>query len=159
MRSETLARIHAASRIDWLPIEFDLEIAEAVAAVLGRTCDRERARQSVRMSLESPLLRPFIVGVQTIFGLEPASVIRQAPRGWLAVYRNAGALEYRIGQGAERVLVYSDIPERVVASALYLDAIAGAFESLLDLCGVEGSVSVEAVDPQRRRAELRFSWY
>jgi hypothetical protein len=159
MQPETRARIRAASWIDWLPIELDLELAEAVAAELGPAADRQRARMSIQLSVESPLLRPFIVGVQTSFTLEPGSVIRQAPRGWLAIYKSAGTLEYQIGQGAERVLVYSDIPAQVVASALYLDAIAGAFESLFDLCRVEGSVSVEAVDPRRRRAELRFSWY
>ncbi len=156
---ERLAQIRAAARLDWLPVELDVALAEAVAAELGPAADRERARRSITSSIESPFLRPFLVGVQTIFGLEPAALIRQAPRVWSAVYRDAGRLDYEIGEGAERILIYSEIPASVVASAVYLDALAGASESLFDLCRSEGRVTVAAVDPQRRRAELRFSWY
>lgn len=159
IRPETLARIRGATRIEWLPVEFDLELAEAVAAELGPASDRRRARESVRLSMESPLLEPIVVGVQRIFSLEPTALIRQIPRAFQAVYRGAGWLEHQIGRGHAQVLVYSEIPKIIVDSPLYLDAIAGAFEGIYDPCEVEGQVAVEAVEPLRRRAELRFSWY
>lgn len=154
-----LTRVREASRVDWLPLAIDLELSAAVEAELGPGQDRERARLAVLESMRSPLLQPFVHGVQTIFSLEPAALLRQAPRAWQAVYRGAGQIRYAVGEGAERVLVFDGLPAEVVASPVYLEAIAGAFASVFTLCKVEGTAEVARVEVAQRRAELRFSWY
>ncbi|HVH98169.1 MAG TPA: hypothetical protein VM869_05655 [Enhygromyxa sp.] len=158
LRPGTLAAIQSASPLGWLPIELDIELAEAVVDALGPNGGRATARAATLLSFESLLLR-FFVGVQKIFELEPASLIAQAPWGWRAVYRDAGRMSYTISPGCERVLVYSEAPALVIENHVYLEAIAGAFEAIFELCRVDGSVTVDAVEPTRGRAELRFSWY
>jgi hypothetical protein len=159
MRPQTLAAIRSASWLDWLPLEFDIELAEAVAKVLGPTRDRERARQSVLLSFQSPLLHPFVTGVEKVFGFHVGPLLRQSTRAFQHVFREAGWLTLVIGHGNERVLVWSEVPALVFEHRLYFDAIAGAFEALYVLCRVDGKVAVEAIDLARHRAELRFSWY
>jgi hypothetical protein len=155
----TLARIREASAFDWLPLALDLELSAALEAELGPDSARACARTSVLETVRSPLLDPLLRGVQALFSLEPASLLRQAPRAWKTVYRDAGEVRYEIGEGAERVLRFSELPREVVGNRLYLESIAGAFESLYTLCKVEGSVEVVGVDVEGRRAELLFSWY
>jgi hypothetical protein len=157
LRPSTLAAIRSASPLAWLPIELDIELAEVIVEVLGPAGGRASARQAISLSFESLLLR-FFSGVRTIFELEPTSLIARAPWAWRAVYRDAGHMSYAIGHCSERLLVYSEAPAQVIGNRVYLEAVAGAFEAIYDLCGVEGSVVVEAVSPELRRAELRFSW-
>jgi hypothetical protein len=156
--TERLGQIRGAGHLDWLPIEIDLDLCRAVAEVLGPEVERERGRRCVRTLLDTPLLRPFIAGVDMLFGLEPAALIGQVPRGWHAVYREAGRVRYEVGVGLRRSLVFEEMPPNMVASGIYLEAIAGALHSLFDLCRVEGSVEVVCADVDRSRVEFEFCW-
>lgn len=158
LRPETLERLRAAARLDWLPLELDVELDLAIADVLGPDVDRERSRLCVLHLFDTPLLRPFVQGAQMLFGLSPPGLIATVPRGWPALYRNAGELRYEVSDGLRRVLIYDHVPPRVIASRLYLDSIAGALESLFDLANVEGSVTLGEIDVVARRAELVFEW-
>jgi hypothetical protein len=155
----TLARVRGASAFDWLPLALDLELSAALEAELGPDSARVCARASVLETLRSPLLDPLLRGVQALFSLEPASLLRQAPRAWKTVYRDAGEVHYEIGEGAERLLGFRQLPIEVVGNRFYLEAIAGAFESVYTLCRVVGEVEVVGVEAEERRADLRFSWY
>ncbi len=158
LHPQTLARLRAVARLEWLPIAIDLELGNAVADVLGPDVDRERARLCVLHCFETPLLRPFIHGADMLFGLSPAGLIASIPRGWPAVYRDAGSLRYEVDDGLRRVLIYEGVPPEVIGSRLYLESLAGALESIFELCKVEGTVSLGPVDVAARRAELHFEW-
>lgn len=159
MRPGSLRRIRGAGSLDWLPLELDLELVEAVADVLGPEVDRERARLCVRACFDTPLLRPFVAGIELLFGLEPAALIGAVPRAWHVLYRDAGRIHYEIVPGLQRVLIYEQIPASVLTNHLYLEAIAGALESLFDVCKVDGSVELAEVDEHRGRAELHCYWH
>ena len=159
MRPESLAQIRDSGRFDWLPIGLDVELSQAVADEFGPAFAASRSRMSMRQSLDTPLLRPFIDGVDKLFGLEPSSVFRQVPRGWHAIYRDAGRMRYEVmSAGSQRVLIYEEVPAVVLDSRVYLEAIAGALGGLLDICKVEGCVRVVDVAAARARVELLVSW-
>lgn len=158
LQPETLARLRSVTRLEWLPLEMDVELSLAVTDVLGPNVDRERARLGVLQCFETPLLRPFLRGADMLFGLSPGGLIATVPRGWPAVYRDAGHLRYEVDGGLRRVLIYEDIPQVVIGSRQYLDTLAGGLESVFDLCKVVGSVSLGRIDVGARRAELHFEW-
>jgi hypothetical protein len=158
LHPQTLARLRAVARLEWLPLEIDLELGNAVADVLGPDVDRERARLCVLHAFETPLLRPFLHGADMLFGLSPAGLIATLPRGWPAVYRDAGSLRYEVDGGLRRVLIYQDVPAEIIGSRLYLESLTGALESIFELCKVEGTVSLGSIDTAARRAELCFEW-
>jgi hypothetical protein len=158
LRPETRERLRSVGRLEWVPIEIDLELSAAVADVLGPDVDRERARLCVLHVFETPLLRPFIHGADMLFGLSPAGLIATVPRGWPAIYRHAGVLRYEVDDGLRRVLIYEDVLPVVIRSRLYLESLTGALESVFDLSKVEGSVTIGQMDVPARRVELRFEW-
>jgi hypothetical protein len=158
LQPETLARLRSVTRLEWLPIEIDLELSRAVADVLGPDVDRERARLCVLHVFETPLLRPFLHGADMLFGFSPAGLIATIPRGWPAVYRDAGLPRYEVDGGLRRVLIYQDVPPVVIGSRLYLESLAGALESVFELCKVDGTVSLGPIDVAARRVELHFEW-
>ncbi|KIG14517.1 hypothetical protein DB30_06744 [Enhygromyxa salina] len=158
MRPESLARIRDARRFDWLPVALDVELSHAVADEFGPVVAAARSRQSLGQSTGTPLLRPFIDGVVKLFGLEPSSMFRQVPLGWNAVYRDAGRMRYEVSSGADRSLIYEDVPVVILESRVYLDAIASALHSLLDLCNADGAIEVATIDRERARVQLRVTW-
>jgi hypothetical protein len=158
LQPSTLARLRSVTRLEWLPIEIDVELGLAVADTLGPDVDRERARLCVLHCFDTPLLRPFLRGADMLFGLSPAGLIATIPRGWPAIYRDAGLVRYEVDGGLRRVLIYEDVPPVVIASRLYMESLAGGLESVFEFCKVDGSVSVGLVDVVARRAELYFEW-
>jgi hypothetical protein len=158
LQAETRQRLSSAAWIEWLPLEIDLELSFAIAAALGPDVNKERARLCVLQLFESPLLRPFIHGADMLFGLSPAGLIATVPRGWPAVYRDAGVVRYEVDGGLRRLLIYDGVPPQVIGNRMYLDSLAGALESVFDLSKVEGSVTIGQIDVAARRVELQFEW-
>jgi hypothetical protein len=158
LQPDTLAHIRGAGRLDWLPLALDLELSATIIEQLGPELDRSRSRACVRSHLDQPLLRPFVYGVETLFGRTPAAMIAAVPRGWPMLYRNAGALRYEVTGALRRVLIYQDMPRSLAEQPSYLDAIAASLESLFDLCGVDGRVTVERVDAAARTADFVCEW-
>lgn len=158
LRPDTLVQIRSAGPLDWVDLELDIELSAAVVAVLGPSGNRARARLCIRHLLDQPLLRPFIRGAELLFGRTPGNMIATVPRGWPAVYRDAGRVRHEVVDGRRRRLIYEDVPAELLGAGSYLEAIAGALESLFDLCGVEGRVEIGHIDARRREAELMFEW-
>lgn len=155
---ESLAEIRSAIGTAWLPLEVDIALSHAVEATCGPESDLERARQSLTASMDQKLLRPFIEGVRKVFGLSPKGLLKTSRRAWSSLYRDAGRPRF-VDLGANAAaLDYEEMPDAVLASEVYLRAIAGAFHALLDLAGVEGEVFVEALDPRARSVRFRVTW-
>jgi len=156
--SGRMRAIREAGPAQWLPLEYDLILAEAVEANLGPGADRERTFGCMQRSLHTTLLRPFVVGVEMVFGLEPASFLRQVPRGWHAVYREAGSMRYIVDGPSQRSLVLSGAPEALISSPIYGDSIAGALTAVLALAGVEGEVTAGERDLDTGTLVIRLRW-
>ncbi|MGH1343575.1 MAG: hypothetical protein ACRBN8_18605 [Nannocystales bacterium] len=156
--AESLALIRDAIGTSWIPLDVDIVLSHAVEATCGPRSDFERARQSLTASMDQKLLRPFIEGVRKVFGLSPKGMLKTSRRGWSSLYRDGGKPEF-VDLGANAAaLDFVEMPDAVLASEVYLRAISGAFHALLDLCGVQGEVFVEALDPRARTVRFRLTW-
>lgn len=158
LQPTTLQRLRSAAWLEWLPLEIDLELSQAVADVFGADIDRARAHLCVLHLFKTPLLRPFIRGAVILFGLSPGTLIATVPRGWPAIFRNAGVMRYEVDGGLHRSLIYEDVPPVVLGNPQYLESLAGALESVFALSKVNGSVTVGPLDVAARRVELHFEW-
>lgn len=152
-----LRGIREAGWRDWIPLAWDVELCTIVEEVLGSGADRERARRALGASMESPLLRPFVTGVQVLFDLEPAALIRQVPRGWHALFRNAGVPRYEVEGASRRAICCTEVPG-LMFDPLYIQSVVGALSSIYDLCGTEGEVVAEDVDAEAGEFSFRFRW-
>jgi hypothetical protein len=154
----TIAQVLDAWRNAWLPVAIDMDVTEAITAALGPEQSAAFWRKILLETLESPLLKPLLDGVVSIFGLAPESLLRWAPRAWLAIYRNAGTmtvLERGIRSGR---LGFDDITPALVRSGDFIEALRASCEAVFTLCHVYGEVKVESCDLAARRAVYAFSW-
>ena len=152
-----LEAITRASRIAWLPLLHDIELTNAAGEVLGQQGRFDWARESMLVSLRTPLLEPIWRAAFRVFGMSPGALFRAVPSGWKAVYRNVGSVTHRALPSAAE-LVVRDLPEELVGETGYLDAMCGTFTALLDIAEVPGVVEVTRRDARRRTVEYQVRW-
>ncbi len=156
---EPLAKIRNAINTAWLPVEMDIVLSHAVESTCGPQSDYERARQSLTASMDRKLLRPFIEGVRKVFGLSPKGLLKTSQRAWSSLYRDCGKLRFVDLGPDSAALDFTEMPAQVLASEVYLRAIAGGLHALLDLAEVQGEVLVEGLDPRDREVRFRVTWW
>jgi hypothetical protein len=153
-----LERIDAATPAEWLPIELDVALTEAIARELGPRRTHAHFRAATGLDYETSLFRGFVHMASNLFGLTPATYVKLLPKGWSLVFRECG--EFRAGEPAtgRLELAYHDVP-RVCATELWLESVRSSFHSCFDLCGLaEGRVEWGELDLRGRRAVFVFAW-
>jgi hypothetical protein len=150
LQPEVRQALDGATRLDYLPALVDLEVATAIHAVAGADALRRVARETLRRSLTGSLLGALTQSATALFGLTPPGLLRFGARGYARVCRDCGELKVAATSDGLVELALTGLPDGLQVP-LYLDAMAGGFEALLDVCEVDGRVRVEA-----RPAGARF---
>ena len=73
---ETWRRIEEASRLEWLPVELDIEVLEVGSRVFGVENNHARVRAGLKRTIEGPLLKALLEGAANLFGIRPSSLFR-----------------------------------------------------------------------------------
>lgn len=152
----TLRTIEDATRVDWLPLELNVECAEAVFAEGGEARSRAWARASFYLSLNA-FFKPLMESVLRLFEPTPHRIYGLMPRGWPAVYRNCGVVSATEHAEAESRITVRGLPLALMNDA-YLRAVAGTFECALELAKVRGAVAVLPWHADERSATWAATW-
>lgn len=151
---EVRQALEAATRLDYLPALVDLEVATAIHAELGAERLRRVARESLRRGLTGSLLGALAQSAIALFGRTPPGLLRFGARAYARVCRDCGELKVAATSDGLVELALTDFPDGLQVP-LYLEAMAGAFEALLDVCEVDGRARVE---PRRAGARFFLEW-
>lgn len=152
----TLRTIEDATRVDWLPVELNAELAEAVFDEGGDAKTRAWARASFRLSLGA-FFKPLLETVMRLFDPTPHRIYTFVPRAWPAVYRCAGAASVAEHGPLESRITLTDLPPALMRNA-FLRAVGGTFESALELAHVEGRVTLLPWTAESRTATWSATW-
>ncbi|MFK7991574.1 MAG: hypothetical protein AB8I08_36495 [Sandaracinaceae bacterium] len=134
--SEAVKAIEASIAVAWLPIEFDLQLTEAVVEVVGHDRMREWAANSIAQSTQGPLLGPLLRTLNAL-GLTPASTLHRIPLGWSLVYRNCGAMDVQTVDAQTVMVRHVEPPGEMTLSLDYRESIGAAFEGLMVIGGAK----------------------
>jgi hypothetical protein len=134
-----LRTIERSPRADWLPIQLLLTFCHVVAAEVGDAGLRAWFRAATCRAVETSTLRPLMETVVRIFGLSPAALLRGAPQGWRATFRDCGELS--VVRGEVAIVWLRGLPEPFHDRTFQV-AMAGTFEALLQLSRTEGQVDL-----------------
>jgi hypothetical protein len=152
----TLQRITHATRVDWLPVELHLELAQAGLRLLGEQGLRDWGRASLARAMRTTFLGPIFEGAVRLFGLSPAALVRTAPSVYQAVFRDCGGLvAVELEERLWRV-VLQDLPKEVRGRA-FLVAMAGALEATIEVGKRKGEVRLLTPEPGQS-AEYEVTW-
>jgi hypothetical protein len=143
-----------AMRLDYLPVMVNLEVVEAINAELGVRGARQVARESLRRTLSGPLLGGLVSTATVLFGNTPPGLLRWLGRGYGWVCRDCGDFKLIRAESGRVEVRLEELPEELNIPS-YLEAMAGALEAFLDICRVEGEVTV---DPWPGGARFELHW-
>jgi hypothetical protein len=128
-----------ATGVDFLPARWDVELVRAIESVVEPAVARRIYRTTMVDALGGPLLGGLVSGALKLFGASPGGLYRWAGRAWGHLCQGSG--ELRLLEVGERsaVLVLDGMPPELAEPA-YVHAVGATLESVLDVCGVTGTV-------------------
>jgi len=138
---EIAAGLDDAIKGDFLPAAWDQALVTAIRGVLGAPVARVVLRDMMRSNLSGPLLGGLLSTAQALFGRSPGGLLRWAGRAYAHVTRECGEVTLEAAEEGTATLRMTGMPEGL-ATAAYLDGIAGAIEAIFDICRVDGSVAL-----------------
>jgi hypothetical protein len=147
VRLSTLDAIDHASRVDWLPIELDIELNECVDRVLGRKALERWSRDTIRASMSGPLLGPLVNGAIRLFGLDPYSILKLAPRAYGSLFRDCGTLTWLNENASKAELRLTNAPLVIPSSDAYLAGISASLGAVFTITHTHGSVTARKQGP------------
>ncbi len=143
---ESVQKMEGPLRISWVPIEYAVDLCDAVDGVCGPDRMWAWSRESILETTRGPLLGPLLEGFKRL-GLGPGQVFRRLEGGWNLLHRNCGVVRLAEQDGPTHgTVVLEDIPEPV-RSRTYLAAIGASLEAIMaTLDAREAQVDVELMD-------------
>lgn len=152
----TVRTIEDSTRVDWLPVQLNAELAEAVFAEAGEGRTRAWARASFNLSLNA-FFKPLLETVLRLFDPTPHRIYSLVPRAWPAVYRNAGTVSVVEHAAGESRITMQELPSALMKEP-FLRAVAGTLECGFELAKVEGRVTVLPWEARARTATWAARW-
>jgi hypothetical protein len=150
MRPGFEVEVASASRLDWMPVAEVALLCRAVREITDEETVRTWCRRATSFSLQTPLFRPILQGALAIFGKDPQRVYKVMPTAWIAAMKDCGQLVADVATPGVVTLTIHGMPA-VARDRDFLVAAGGAFEVVLDECGVDGRCQLElpgAGDPR-----------
>jgi hypothetical protein len=141
--------------VQWLPVEMDIEIIDAVADALPPVEFAALVSERQRQEMGSALFKTFVATITKLFGLSPATFIRHLNRGWQQVLLDCGTIEVVSIEPRSGVVEVRDLPQRCLASSAWIGALVPGMRILFELVDIKGYV---AVARRGDSVELRFTW-
>jgi hypothetical protein len=126
--------------VEWIRIEADVELLEALIQALPARAVETLLRERQRQEMGSALFKTFVATIGKLVGLTPTSLMRQIPKGWGQVFQECGAVEVRTVEDRTAELVVSGLPRVCLESAAWLDAVPVGMATLYELVGARGQV-------------------
>lgn len=152
----TLRVIEDSTRVDWLPVELNVELAEAVYGECGEARTRAWARASFHLSLNA-FFKPLLETILRLFDPTPHRILGFVPRAWPAVYRNCGVPSVTEQASTESHVTLQDLPPALMNDA-FLRAVAGTLECAMELAKVRGQIELLPWDRAARAATWTATW-
>jgi hypothetical protein len=141
LRAATAAAVERAAGTEFLPLELNIEMAEAVYAEAGEAGVRRWGTASLLASLEG-FFKPLLLGLTRLVAPSPTLLYRTMPQGWTTTYQSCGELFVsEVAPGQTRITGRGLAP--AMASRAFRLAVCGTLESAFRISRYGGTVTLE----------------
>jgi hypothetical protein len=156
---EALARIAGANRVDWLPIEFQIRVNDALFAELSAAEYEAFWRRMGLASAQSSMFNRLVQGAMRLFGVSPTSIYKLMPRANLHVTRGIGEYIVRpTPHESHLTLEWHSIAPELRGSTSWLASSKATMMTPLDLLGFAGSVEADSSEFEAGRVMYSIRW-
>jgi len=148
-----------AFQFGWIPFRLQVGILDSMRRQMTPEQWKASQRQLMLGYLDKPMLRGLFDTAVRMLGMSVATLSKWAPRGYDALFKNAGSLRFEVGhEPCEVALILEDFPPELFASGSFADALQAAFEVIFTLVKTEGRVQVSELDLKLGHARYTLRW-
>lgn len=152
---DTRAEIRAAGLLEWVPIKVHIDAMDATYRALGSVGSRDFWRGVQQSSFERPLMKPLIEAALRLYGRNPGSLLRIAPRAISTVFQDIA--DIRQNQEARR-LEFENLAQELRESQGMVDAFTGSMTATITYLSIPGNVTPMVDELRRGRLYLEMRW-
>ncbi len=154
----TREAIDASSRVAWVPLALHVKLADITQQAFGAVRAHGYYRRAFASSLSGPILGPLFRTGARVLGISIPTVVRWAPRGWDASFRNAGGLSGEVVGPLHAKLTYYGLPAICIASDGWMLSGQGSAYGVYDVLGIDGIIRVDMSGRGEGRMVLDMEW-
>jgi hypothetical protein len=156
---EVLGRITTANRVEWIPVELQVAVNDALFAELSAEEYEAFWRRTGLASAQSSMFNRLVQGAMRLFGISPASIYKLFPRANLHVTRGLGEYIVTPTPHDNHVsLEWHTIAPALRGSKSWLASSKATMATPLDLLGFTGSVEFDAAEFEAGRVIYSIRW-
>jgi hypothetical protein len=150
--------IESANRLAFLPIAYHVKLADILLEAFGETRAHDYYRRAFAGSLRGPVLGPLFRTGTRLLGVNPATFLRWASKGWDSSIRNCGRLVGEVRSTTSGSLHYHELPPVCTASDAWLDSAQGSAYGVLDTLAIAGIVRLDKSRRSEGGFDLHLEW-
>jgi hypothetical protein len=155
---ELFQAIEDASRLSWMPVEWNVRMVHALHRALGAERTHAFLSQMIHSQLDTPMWRGFVQGAVRLLGLDPGSLAKWLPHAYGIMFRHCGQWSAHRDDVDEARFEVRDLPESLAQDRLWLGSIRSGLYALYQLCGTQGEAELAEVDEESGRVRFRLTW-
>lgn len=151
-----VARVEAAGRTEWLPLDHDTALLEAIHREAGAAAHRAIWMAAMERNFQGALLGPVMKVASGMFGATPNGLLRFLPPAFQAVFKDAGRFDVVENEPGRGVAIHVDPPVLPPSHAAALaESIAATLDAGLRFGGVHGTT---AIGPHEGNVGFTLTW-
>jgi hypothetical protein len=148
-------RIAKQTRLAWIAQHDNVTLYEVVRRVLTLTEADALWHDTMLIAFRDGLFRTL---GNSNKGMTPAALLRGGPHGWSQATRNSGHQEF-VELGPQKVRVaWRDMPEVIIGSNAFIDAMEAKYRAHLTFLGATGTVRSTARDVDAGHVNFEVQW-
>ena len=136
---EMVQHIEQESARAFVPIAYDLAIAQAITDALSTDEVHVFVRQNLAANAERKLLRSIVRSVLRIYGPSVTQAFGHVPVAFAAIYQDCGRMDVS-GVPGRLMLRWVDIPECMQGHVSYFDVVGSSLAAVYGFCDAVGDV-------------------
>lgn len=155
--TEARDRVRDAGKLGFIEAEVMMELLISIEAGFG-DATQQVWTDAMKLAIETPLLRPLKRGAFSIFGHDPAKLVKMTPHVWSLLTRRCGTCTYSalVDDGAR--LSFEELAPPLRTSPVFVAGIAGAGRAMVELCGRTCTHTMDTDALAESRAHIEFHW-
>jgi len=151
-------KIEGAANSEWLPIETNLTLTDAIFRELGPDEADTFYQHWLRRQVGTPLWSSLVATALKLFGLDPGRVARWVPKAFDLMFRDYGTFSVeRIGP-SHSVLHLKEMPVELIHHFNWQRSVCSGMYALFFVTRVKGTAQIDDVDVGRRSMRIGLTW-
>ncbi len=151
-------RIDNAANSEWLPIETNLTLTDAIFRELGSEEAGTFYQNWLRRQVGTPLWSSLVATAVKLLGLDPGRLARWVPKAFDLMFRDYGIFSVERRGPSHAVLLLKEMPAELVHHLNWQRSVCGGMAALFFITRVKGTAEIESLDIDRRTMTIGLRW-